>query len=349
MMARLRVPFSLEQPVARANVPAWADSVEGAAAALKQFVGAGRVCVLTGAGLSTDSGIPDYRGKEGTYTTNTRYRPIFYSEFVGRHAARQRYFARSFVGFPPVLRARPNPGHEACAALLRTSTATAIVTQNVDSLHSHSDPELAVTELHGTLRTVECLTCRTTMLRRDFQHTLAQLNPLWADLLARMEAGGAEMKTNADGDVELTDAPYETFRYPACQRCLRAGRGEADPDGAAVGSMFGILKPSVTFFGESVREETRVQAEEAVRACGRLLVVGSSLATYSAFRLVKLARELGRPLGILNLGASRVRAEMAGDILLQHPITPTLQRLCAHLDIRLPPVPIRKPPSTLPR
>jgi NAD-dependent deacetylase sirtuin 4 len=209
----------------------------------------------------------------------------------------------------------------------RTSHANCL-TPDVDSFHPKSHPSLPTTELHGYLRSLVCLTCRNEYSRHAFQAQLARLNPTWAAFLAEMLASGAldtenpaerrkkGLKTNPDGDVDIPDAPYTTFRYPACPTCLenppqRPGGGgvvnvRTDHDGAwDPASEGGVLKPAVIMFGESIPAATKVAAEEAVDEAGRILVVGSSLATYSAWRLVKRAKERGMPIGILNMGGAR--------------------------------------------
>jgi NAD-dependent deacetylase sirtuin 4 len=207
---------------------------------------------------------------------------------------------------------------------------------DVDSFHPTSHPTLPTIELHGYLRSLVCLTCRNEYPRRTFQSQLARLNPTWSDFLDEMLASGAldtenpderrkkGLKTNPDGDVDIPDAPYTTFRYPACPVCLKnppqkptggVVRVETDSDGAwGAKSEGGVLKPAVIMFGESIPAATKVAAEEAVDAAGRILVIGSSLATYSAWRLVKRAKERGMPIGILNIGGARGEESFFGDV-----------------------------------
>lgn len=208
-------------------------------------------------------------------------------------------------------------------------------TTDVDSFHPTAHPSLPTTELHGYLRSLVCLTCRNEYSRRTFQTQLATLNPAWAAFLEEMLASGAlntenpderrekGLKTNPDGDVDIPDAPYTTFRYPACPVCLDAPpakpgggvvRVETDKDGAwDPKSEGGVLKPAVIMFGESIPATTKIAAEEAVDAASRLLVVGSSLATYSAWRLVKRAKERQMPIGVLNMGGVRGEDAFFGD------------------------------------
>ncbi|BFZ56806.1 hypothetical protein PYCC9005_003854 [Savitreella phatthalungensis] len=214
------------------------------------------VAMLTGAGVSVDSGIPDYRGEQGTYTINKTYRPIFYNEFRDNHRARQRYWARSFLGYPPVMNARPNAIHDAVAALMTAGFVHTTVTQNVDGLHTYghnTDSSLAsrVVELHGSLHDVVCLSCGHSVSRRSLQDELRRLNSAWRFLeaplhedldgksLSRDEAREATrrsiskqaaIRTNPDGDVDLpgnAGVHYEDFRYPACPHCLAASRSHS--------------------------------------------------------------------------------------------------------------------------
>lgn len=188
-------------------------------------------------------------------------------------------------------------------------------------------PNLPTLELHGFLRSLVCIHCHNHLPRSQFQKSLSDLNPAWAAFLAEMlEVGALDtenpderrkkgLKTNPDGDVDLPDAPYSTFRYPACPTCLEKppflpngtkATIEIDGDGAwAPNSNAGVLKPAVTMFGESIAENVKVAAEEAIDSANRILVIGSSLATYSAWRLVKRAKERGLPIGILNIGGVR--------------------------------------------
>ena len=311
-----------------------------------------KTVLLTGAGLSVASGLADYRGAAGTYTLNRSYRPIYYNEYISNHEARKRYWARSFFGWTNLHRARPNPAYEAIKFLADMGLINSVITQStqrptshilvffmdraaaddmhhldVDSFHLTAHPELPTIELHGYLRSLVCINCQNYLPRIEFQKSLSNLNPLWTAFLAEMlEAGALDtenpqerskrgLKTNPDGDVDLPNAPYSSFRYPPCPTCLERppllpdgtkSIVETDADGAwSSVSTAGILKPAVTMFGESISAKVKKAAEEAVDTAGRILVIGSSLATYSAWRLVKRATEQGLPLGILNLGGVR--------------------------------------------
>ncbi|KAI9755577.1 MAG: DNA-directed RNA polymerases I II and III subunit RPABC2 [Chaenotheca gracillima] len=367
----MRVPYTGALPPPRI-VPSTANTSSGAIAALSDFLTAPpstslkpqnhdnvtsgskappSTVILSGAGLSVASGLADYRGSSGTYTLNRTYRPIYFNEFVHNHEARKRYWARSFLGWTNLHKARPNAAHWAVKELGELGFVKSVITQNVDSFHPTAHPLLPTLELHGYLRSLVCLTCGTHLPRSEFQTSLSTLNPAWATFLAEALASGAldtenpaerrakGMKTNPDGDVDLPGAPYSTFRYPACPTCLSGHPGSASPghrvdvdtDGAWLPtSTAGILKPAVIMFGESIPSAVKTGAENLIDEASRLLVVGSSLATYSAWRLVRRAQERGMPLGILNLGGvrgegeffkpehgvGRVRVEMKADEVL---------------------------------
>ncbi|KAI8937787.1 hypothetical protein NX059_005485 [Plenodomus lindquistii] len=357
----LRVPYTDPLPAPRI-IPAGATTASAAIAALVDFLSpslpsstptsttprssistrlnrnadTGKTLLLTGAGISVASGLADYRGTNGTYTLNKTYRPIYYNEFCENHEARKRYWARSFLGWTNLDRSRPNKAHEACGHLGEMGVVGHVITQNVDSFHPTSHPHLATTELHGYLRNLVCITCRSEYSRSTFQSQLSTLNPTWSAFLAEMLASGAldtenpaerrakGLKANPDGDVDVPDAPYTTFRYPACPVCLehppkgkdgKAVTVKVDKDGAwDPSSTGGVLKPAVIMFGESIPAATKVAAEEAVDEAGRILVIGSSLATYSAWRLVKRAKEAGMPIGVLNIGGVRGEETFFGEV-----------------------------------
>lgn len=194
-----------------------------AAAHLQRFleVARGRTTVLTGAGVSTDSGIPDYRGPNGVYVRNRGFTPLRYQEFVGAHAYRQRYWARSFLGWPKIQRALPNSSHKALARLQQSGALGALLTQNVDGLHAKGGAR-RVLELHGSLHEVECVACRRVTTREAMQRALAALNPAmarWATENPERDAGDvASSVVNPDGDVEIT-WNYDAFEYPCCEAC----------------------------------------------------------------------------------------------------------------------------------
>ena len=343
----IRIPFAGPLPPAIITPPS-ARTVAGAIDAISSFltappspylrgvdVGAhSQTVLLTGAGISVASGLSDYRGENGTYTRNKSYRPIYFHEFITRHESRKRYWARSFVGWPGLLKAKPNSTHLAVRDLNLKGYLSSVVTQNVDSFHSLAHPELPTIELHGYLRSVICINCRNQFSRAEFQKSLERLNPAWAEFLERMVAIGAldtdnpeeqrrkGLKLNPDGDVDLPDAPYSTFRYPTCPTCLEKPPSmadgtralvEAESDGAwSPKSNAGILKPAVVMFGENIEPAVKEEAEEAIDDAGRLLVMGSSLATFSAWRLVERAHRRGMPIGIINMGGVRNESLLFG-------------------------------------
>lgn len=345
----IRIPFTGPLPPA-IIVPSTAASLAGAIDAVSAFftappssnlrgVDVGRhsqTVVLSGAGISVASGLSDYRGDHGTYRRNKSYRPIYFHEFTSQHESRKRYWARSFVGWPGLVKAKPNSTHWAIRDLANMGYISSVVTQNVDSFHSIAHPELPTLELHGYLRAVVCTTCRNQVPRATFQSALEKLNPAWAEFLARMVEQGAldtdnpdeqrrkGLKLNPDGDVDLAEAPYSTFRYPSCPTCLDSpptlkdgtrGHVEVEHDGAWLpSSTAGVLKPAVTMFGENIDPAVKSAAEEAIDDAGRLLVLGSSLATYSAWRLVERAHKRGMPIGIINVGGVRNESVLFGDL-----------------------------------
>ncbi|KAK1964872.1 Sir2 family protein [Colletotrichum sublineola] len=329
----IRIPYTelLPPPTVR---PSNANTVPGAVAALQNFFTAPppkglprSTVVLTGAGLSVSSGLADYRGVNGTYRVNKTYRPIYYHEFLANHEARKRYWARSFLGWTSLHKASPNRGHYAIRDLGQLGLVRSVVTQNVDSFHSKAHPDIPTLELHGYLRSTVCVTCRNEYPRDVFQEELARLNPAWAAFLVEALASGAldtenpaerkakGIRTNPDGDVDLPGAPYTTFRYPACPHCLAKPPStpegtkhviEVDHDGAwKPTSSGGILKPAVVMFGENIAGQVKTAAEEAIDGAGRLLILGTSLATYSAWRLAKRALDRGMPIAIINTGGVR--------------------------------------------
>jgi NAD-dependent SIR2 family protein deacetylase len=233
-----------------------------------------RIFVLTGAGISTNSGIPDYRDADGQWK---RRAPITYQAFVNDPAMRARYWARSFVGWPMLARALPNRGHAALVTLEARGKLTALITQNVDGLHARAGHQ-AVVDLHGRIDAVVCLGCSKRIARSTIQSKLADAYPEWTSHSA---------VTAPDGDAELEDIDLRDFRSPPCPDCG------------------GMLKPDVVFFGENVPRERVESARAALDSADAVLVVGSSLMVYSGFRFARMAREAGLPLAILTRGVSR--------------------------------------------
>lgn len=239
-----------------------------------------RLLVITGAGISTHSGIPDYRSPNGSYSRG--HKPIQHHEFVKSEAMRRRYWARSYVGFQYFSLARPNAAHRALAELEAHGRVHGLVTQNVDGLHIQAGQQ-RVLDLHGRIDLVDCLDCGAQTTRASLQDRLREHNEEWVASLKPM----LPTELRADGDLELTQEQTERFDVPSCDKCG------------------GVLKPSVTFFGGSVPQASVQAAADEVAAADALLVVGSSLQVYSAFRLAKYAAEAGKPIAILNNGPTR--------------------------------------------
>jgi len=242
---------------------------------LEDFVAAHRrLFVLTGAGCSTGSGIPDYRDEHGAWK---RTPPVTYQAFVGESTTRQRYWARSLLGWPRIAEAQPNPAHRALAALETQGQCEQLLTQNVDGLHQAAGSR-AVIDLHGRLDTVVCLGCGAASPRADLQARLVDVNPGWAGLVA---------STAPDGDADLDGRDFTAFQVPACERCG------------------GMLKPEVVFFGENVPRGRVQTAMEHLANADAMLVVGSSLMVYSGLRFVHAAVRAGTPVAAVNLGRTR--------------------------------------------
>jgi NAD-dependent SIR2 family protein deacetylase len=238
------------------------------------LVSARNVLVLTGAGVSTDSGIPDYRGPDGT----RRVTPVEYHDFVRSVGARRRYWARAFVGWRRFATVRANAGHRAIARLQSVGALGAVITQNVDGLHQAAGSR-DVVELHGTLAVVVCLACGARSGRSSLDARTRELNPNFGP-------GGREIRP--DGDIELADVDVARFVVPRCLCC--------DSD---------LLKPDVVFFGESVPKSRVMRCCALTDAADVLLVLGSSLRVYSGYRFVRRAAERGIAVAIVTRGPSR--------------------------------------------
>jgi NAD-dependent SIR2 family protein deacetylase len=278
--------------------------------ALAALVGVGGCLVLTGAGLSTESGIPDYRGPDGT----RRVTPMQYAEFAGSSEARQRYWARSYIGWQRFSRAQPNRGHVAVTRLQRGGCLEGVITQNVDGLHQAAGAS-EVVELHGSLDHVVCLTCGDRSARSDLHERLAAANPGFVRLVARASAdGSATSQIRPDGDIVLDDAVTARFRLPVCLVCGRD-----------------TLKPDVVFFGESVPKPTVEHCFDLLARARSLLVLGSSLAVMSGYRFVRRAAREEMPVAIVSAGASRGDPEAT--VRLHTPLGETLDRLTATLGL----------------
>lgn len=255
--------------------------------------------VLTGAGISTPSGIPAYRDKEGVRHGRA---PMTYQEFTGSAAARRRYWARSMIGWPKVYQAQPNAAHQALARLAAGRRIAGLITQNVDGLHQQAGSE-EVIELHGNLHRVRCLDCGKRLWRSEIQAGLEAEN-------AYLQ--GVEAVLAPDGDARLAEAYLEGFRIPWCPCC---------------GS--DLLKPDVVFYGEGVPAEQTEAAALSIERAPALLVVGSTVMTYSSFRLCRSIAERGKPLAAINQGA--MRAEALLNLKIERPCEQVLPWLAERL------------------
>jgi NAD-dependent SIR2 family protein deacetylase len=243
---------------------------------LREFVARhSNLFVLTGAGCSTDSGIPDYRDENGDWKRVAR--PVMFQAFMGDIHTRRRYWARSLIGWRRFGHAEPNDAHRALAHLERQGRTEMLVTQNVDGLHQAAG-SARVIDLHGRLDQVRCMGCERRSPRGELQKRLLDLNPSWIAL---------DAKVAPDGDADLEGLDFSGFEIPACEHCG------------------GILKPDVVFFGESVPRERVTDAMQAVERADAMIVVGSSLMVYSGYRFAQAAANGGKPIAAVNLGRTR--------------------------------------------
>lgn len=262
----------------------------------------GNVAVLSGAGLSTESGIPDYRGATGRLR---RAEPMTYQTFTGTAAARRRYWARSHLGWRYVAGALPNEGHRAVAELEHRGQLAGIITQNVDGLHQAAGARRVI-ELHGSLARVLCLGCGERTAREHLDARLRAANPDWAGRVAGI---------TPDGDAVVDDAAAATFQVVDCENCG------------------GLLKPDVIFFGENVPGPRVEDCYRLVERSAGLAVLGSSLTVMSGYRFVRHAARYGIPVVIINHGATR--GDVHAVATLDAPLGVTLTALAAGL----PPAP----------
>ena len=266
---------------------------------LCQAMADGDFLVLTGAGISTPSGIPDYRDSKGVRRGR---QPMMYQEFLAAPESRRRYWARAMLGWPRVRQAQPNAAHTALADLQRQGRISALITQNVDTLHDQAGSQ-DVIELHGSLHRVLCLDCGQRSARDDIQQRMVEQNPYLA---------GVDAVQAPDGDTLLDPAFEARFQTPQCPYC----EGER-------------MKPDVVFFGENVAQPTAARAMAAAENAAGLLVVGSSLMAYSAFRLCRVIADRGKPLLAINLG--KTRADDLLDLKIEASCEQLLPLLVQHL------------------
>lgn len=233
-----------------------------------------RLFILTGAGCSTRSGIPDYRDGEGQWK---RAQPVTFQAFMTQEATRRRYWARSLIGWRRIREARPNDAHRALARLETMGGVELLLTQNVDRLHQAAG-SVRVIDLHGRIDLVRCMDCERRSPRDELQDELNRLNADWLDLDASQAP---------DGDADLEGADFSSFVAPSCRRCG------------------GVLKPDVVFFGENVPRERTDAAFRRLDEADAMLIVGSSLMVFSGFRFAERAASLGKPVAAVNLGRTR--------------------------------------------
>jgi NAD-dependent SIR2 family protein deacetylase len=265
-----------------------------------RVVGEGGVVVLSGAGLSTESGVPDYRGVEGSLRRHT---PMTYQEFIASEEGRHRYWARSHLGWRAIARAQPNAGHRAVATLRTHGYLSGIITQNVDGLHQAAGAA-GVVELHGSLDRVVCLGCRRTSQREDLDRRLRAANPSFSADATRM---------NPDGDADLPDGVVREFGLVSCAACDA-----------------GLLKPDVVFFGENVPRPRVDECYRLVDEASALLVLGSSLTVMSGLRFVRRAAKSGKPVLIVNKG--RTRGDACARVRVDLPLGRALTELTTRLE-----------------
>ena len=257
-----------------------------------------RLFVLSGAGVSTDSGIPGYRDAEGRWK---RTPPVLLHDFLSDQSVRQRYWLRSMVGWRIVAGAHPNIAHHGLARLEAAGRLEQLVTQNVDGLHQRAG-SIDVIELHGNLRRVRCLDCGADHSRESVQGTLEAENPYFLGASAMVAPDG-------DADVECVDA----FRIPSCVSCA------------------GVLKPDVVFFGEGVPKHRVDAAIGALEQSDAVLVIGSSLMVYSGYRFCEWAYKMGKPIAAINLG--RTRADHLLSLKIERSCADALRSLIEQLGI----------------
>ncbi|MEM8561001.1 MAG: NAD-dependent protein deacetylase [Pseudomonadota bacterium] len=257
-----------------------------------------RLTVLTGAGISADSGIPTYRDNAGSWQHST---PITHQEYIAEPRRRQRYWARSMQGWPLIRDARPNVAHRVLSRLEQWGYIELIITQNVDRLHQRAG-SVKVIDLHGRVDQVNCLDCDWTCSREHIQQQLVRQTPT---------ANAVVHNARPDGDADVSEEQIAAITSPRCEQCG------------------GVLMPDVVFFGGSVPKARVEQCSEAVTAADALLVVGSSLQVFSGFRFCRLAKQLGKPLAVINPGVTR--ADSIADLKLSTPCGPLLDALLVRL------------------
>lgn len=272
--------------------------------ALIELVAAGDVAVLSGAGISTDSGIPDYRGPSGAALR--RHAPMTFQTFTRDPVARRRYWARGYLGWRQIEDARPNDGHLAVAALEQAALVNGVITQNVDGLHTAAGSRVTI-DLHGRLDQVVCLDCGAKVPRISVHDRIREANRTWRAVVTAV---------NPDGDVDVPEDQLDEFVVVDCAECG------------------GVLKPDVVYFGERVPPE-RVEAAYRITESARaLLVLGSTLQVYSGRRFVMRAAQQGLPVAIVNTGETK--ADHLASIRVDAPLSDVLTRVVRQVDAAIP-------------
>ncbi|MFK7864519.1 MAG: NAD-dependent protein deacetylase [Pseudohongiellaceae bacterium] len=290
---------SLHSPNSRPLTKNSQRSLSNSVSELGEFLRtASKMVVITGAGISSGSGIPTYRDDNGNWKSS---RPIQHGEFMRTHSVRQRYWARSYSGWPTINEAAPNHAHAALAKLEAKGVVRGLVTQNVDRLHQRAGHKRVI-DLHGRLDQVLCMDCGAISTRAEVQQWLQENNPQLSE--------GVGL-TRPDGDADVDDSLVDTVNVPNCERCA------------------GLLKPNVVFYGSSVEKSIVSDIYEKIELSDAVLIVGSSLTVFSSFRFCKFAHEKGIPLLCINQGLTR--ADDLYKIKVAEPCGKALQTLEAIL------------------
>mmetsp|Transcript_40984 Transcript_40984/g.112704 ORF Transcript_40984/g.112704 Transcript_40984/m.112704 type:complete len:355 (+) Transcript_40984:1-1065(+) len=307
--AAAEAPGTDRQQPRREFAPEGVAVTNAGADMLAEFVaaGGGKLLCLTGAGCSTESGVPDYRSPQGSYSQG--HVPMKHQQFVSDSLQRKRYWARSLGGWRFFDAAAPNSAHKALAALERQRYVSGVVTQNVDGLHQKAGMHNVV-DLHGRNDEVACLGCGNRRPRAGFQQELEMLNSAW---MAEFLPADRVADVRADGDAELGPADFREFQVPGCKACG------------------GVWKPRVVFFGGSLNAEVRDKAATCVAEASALLVLGSSCQVFSAFRLAKIAAEAGKPIALVNIGETRIDNLVPSHLRLPWRCGEALTAVCARL------------------
>eukprot|EP01102_Stenamoeba_stenopodia_P009985 TRINITY_DN2960_c1_g1_i2.p1 TRINITY_DN2960_c1_g1~~TRINITY_DN2960_c1_g1_i2.p1 ORF type:complete len:386 (-),score=70.34 TRINITY_DN2960_c1_g1_i2:83-1240(-) len=249
-----------------------------------------RLVVITGAGISTESGIPDYRSPKGSYSKG--HKPLLYQEFVNSHYYRKRYWGRAYAGWHAFKTAKPNEAHKALARLQQENLLSTIITQNVDGLHQQAG-STDVIDLHGNSQRVRCISCKYEESRNRYHSRIKEINPWFQghldDIIKRyVEEREHEDLVRADGDMKVSEEVYHSLEVPSCPSCTT-----------------GVMKPTVVFFGENVPVPTVEKAMSITKKARGMLVIGSSLTVYSSWRFVAAIHAEKAPVGLINVGSTR--------------------------------------------